>query len=142
MGLFWIRPFDYINLDSCNRTAFYENRMIPPNDTLIQPLIKKPPSGEDYFKILDICNSEFSSNNNLNFPVLSHKAWKEDIARLIFAIVDENSGMVEYKTIEFEGDLEVVFESLEQILPEVVAFKITDKNGNVRTLNAKAEYID
>lgn len=80
MGLFWVRPYDFVNLDSCNRTAFNENRMIPPSDALIQPLIKNPPTGEDYFKILDICNSEFASNNNLNFPVLSYKAWKEDIA--------------------------------------------------------------
>ena len=60
---------------------------------------------------------------------------------MIFAIVDEISGMIEYKTIEFEGDLEVVFGSLKQILPKAVAFKITDKNGNVRFLNAMAEYV-
>ena len=68
--------------------------------------------------------------------------------RLFFEIFTEEMLDIEHKVVEFEGKLEVVF-STESVLgsergiePVAVAFKITDKNGNVRTLNAKAEYID
>ncbi len=75
MGLFWMRPYDYINLDSCSRAAFNECRMIPPVDYTIQPMIKNVVSGEDYFKIIDLCKECFVIHNDLNFPELSYRAW-------------------------------------------------------------------
>lgn len=100
--------------------------------------------------VIDTCSGEIIADDNRFSVAQTYKTdigrviydySKLEIGRLIFAIVDENSGMVEYKTIEFEGDLEVVFGSLEQILPKAVAFKITDKNGKVKFLNAIAEYV-
>lgn len=75
MGLFWMRPYDYINLDSCSRAAFNECRMIPSVDYAIQPIIKNVVSGEDYFKIIDLCKDCFEIHRDLSFPELSHRAW-------------------------------------------------------------------
>lgn len=75
MGLYWIRPYSYINLDSYSRKAFNALKMIPPIDYNIIPLIKTLPSGNDYFNIIDICKEVFA-NHNLDFPTLSYNAWE------------------------------------------------------------------
>ena len=68
--------------------------------------------------------------------------------RLYLEIFTEDMADSENKVIEFEGELEVVFSSegvfgskdgLEAV---AVAFKITDKNGETKTINSKGEYID
>ena len=76
MGLFWVRPYDYINLDSCSRTAFNECRMIPPIDYGVRSMIKDVVNGEEYFKIIDLCKECFKTHKDLSFPELSHRAWK------------------------------------------------------------------
>ncbi len=68
--------------------------------------------------------------------------------RLFFEIFTEDMVDIENKVIEFEGELEVIFSS-EGVLGSkdgleavAVAFKITDKNGETKTINSKAEYVD
>lgn len=77
IGLFWIRPFNYINLDSRMREGFRKVNIIPPVDYPIIQLIKKVPSGKDYLKIIELCFNAFKTYN-YNFPLISYKAWIND----------------------------------------------------------------
>ena len=91
MGLFWIRPFDFINLDSCNRNGFIKNKMTPPADNDIVPLIKKLPSGEEYLKIIGLCEEQFKINN-LDFPTISRNAWLESNKTVVIKEINEFEG--------------------------------------------------
>lgn len=68
--------------------------------------------------------------------------------KLFFEISTEDMVDIENKVIEFEGELEVIFSSegifgsIDGLEAVAVAFKITDKNGETKTINSKAEYID
>ena len=77
MGLFWIRPYLFINLDSRNREFICDKKYFP--EDFIKSLngIKTLPSGKAYLEICESVNSliknklvEFNS-----FPELSHIAW-------------------------------------------------------------------
>lgn len=81
MGLFWARPKSYINLDSCMRTAFKNNSLIPPVDETISPLIKKLPSGAQYLTIIEECLKVFDTHPDLSFAKLSVKAWENSLDR-------------------------------------------------------------
>ena len=75
MGLYWFRPYTYINLDARNRKLLENNskRFLPNVD--IVKLLKKVPSGEDYLNIITLVKevmSEYAS-----FPELSYDAWKQ-----------------------------------------------------------------
>ncbi len=77
MGLFWIRPYLFINLDSRNREFICDKKYFP--EDFIKSLngIKTLPSGKAY---LEICESvNYLIKNKLvefnSFPELSHIAW-------------------------------------------------------------------
>lgn len=76
IGLYWMRPHYFINLDSLNReyiasaeeTAFLRE---------ILPSLKKVPEGRDYLTICHICR-ENASKDNLSWktlPEISRSAW-------------------------------------------------------------------
>lgn len=78
MGLYWVRPMQYINLDSRNRW-FIENPDNMPTDciSMIKGL-NSLPAGLDYVGICDaftkaLKNSKYKYKN---FPELSYYAWK------------------------------------------------------------------
>ncbi|MCY3753338.1 MAG: AAA family ATPase, partial [Alphaproteobacteria bacterium] len=69
MGLFWVRPWSYVSLDSQNR-PYIENRLglnIP----------EDPGSGEAYLELLDNLNDRFRQEDApvRSFPELSLEAW-------------------------------------------------------------------
>ena len=78
MGLYWIRPYDYLSLDSRNRW-YMENpdnisadmvaEIIAMNDTV--------PTGEKYLEIRDKCLTAMANGNYGydSFPMLSYRAW-------------------------------------------------------------------
>ncbi len=78
MALFWIRPFDYLALDSRNRWYIVDWRAMPDDYiSFIKPLIKDLPSAEDYLAICDECKTCLESPEVPfdNFPSLSFSAW-------------------------------------------------------------------
>lgn len=77
MGLFWIRPFRFINLDSRNRW-YFENGSGLPEDFVHQIDDNHVPSGNEYLQICDRLLSEFQKpgSNFGNFIELSSEAWK------------------------------------------------------------------
>lgn len=82
MGLFWIRPFEYINLDSINRWYLSNPNNIPEEFINKANNFKFVFSGEDYLSLCSDCrkileNGDYSYNN---FPELS---------RVAFALAEE-----------------------------------------------------
>ena len=77
MALYWIRPYEYINLDSRNR-RYISNPDNMPSD-FISSLgdFRTAPSGEQYLQISDRCRSilEKGDYRCKNFPELSYCAW-------------------------------------------------------------------
>lgn len=77
MGLYWIRPYYYLNLDGRNRQFLLESKET--SSIKIKDLsdLKQLPDAEIYLKLVYLCKESFS-NGKLNFhsfPQLSHAAW-------------------------------------------------------------------
>ena len=83
MGLYWVRPYFYVNLDSRNRKFLYNIEHMPADFVArYRPYIKtyaKVPSAEHYLNIIDACKAVFESGQYpyTTFPELSNAAWVE-----------------------------------------------------------------
>ena len=81
MGLYWIRPFTFINLDSVNR-AFMKARkdVTDAFADIFTDLDKGVPDGESYLSMCkrakDVLNQDGSTHRN--FPELSADAWEKN----------------------------------------------------------------
>ena len=80
IGLYWIRPYTFINLDSRNRWYMVDTNNMP--DEFINAINKKlnkVPYAEEYLEIRDICQKTFESAEckYKSFPELSYYAWIE-----------------------------------------------------------------
>ncbi len=79
MGLFWARPYTYLNLDGQNRNFLCnsENEMQDVLDVFADLVKDKVPSGEQYILMCKECVHIFSSNQYefANFPEMSHYVW-------------------------------------------------------------------
>lgn len=77
MGLFWIRPFTYLNLDGVNRTYILEHALF--SNSIQITNLKTPPNGETYLKLLHYVQENLKSDDaNVNtFPALSYAAWTD-----------------------------------------------------------------
>ena len=77
MGLYWIRPYTFINLDSRNR-KFLSDRKNTSEDVAAEiKTLKSVPAAEKYLSIRDHCRaaSESGKYGYSSFPELSYKAW-------------------------------------------------------------------
>lgn len=81
MGLFWIRPYRYINLDEQNRTFICNEKNNLNSVKLIFPNIEKGhvPNGEQYIAISNECKRIVNSGNYKfkNFIEMSHCSWSD-----------------------------------------------------------------
>lgn len=77
MGLYWIRPYSYINLDDRTRQYLGMGKVFPPVDTLVAGMVKKVPSGSEYLDIIERCKNAMSHDHVTvkSFVELSHRAW-------------------------------------------------------------------
>ena len=79
MGLYWIRPYVFMNLDSRSRW-FISNTENMPADFVakIQKQMDKVPTAEKYLEICDTCKIALATGNYeySNYPELSFYAWK------------------------------------------------------------------
>lgn len=78
MGLYWIRPYTYINLDSRNRWYISNVENMPAEFVdSIKKKINKVPNATDYLFIKDACIKalEVGSYEYQNYPELSYSAW-------------------------------------------------------------------
>lgn len=84
MGLFWIRPYTYINLDSLNRNYITDEKHMPLTFTeFVKKALKNVPDGVTYLKIKDWCQEALSKGQYeyTTFPELSEHAWMEAHAK-------------------------------------------------------------
>ena len=80
MGLYWIRPYTFINLDKTNRAFLSDPNNIPESIAEeIKALKTKPPLAEKYLDICDKCRTSISSGEYgySSLPELSYQAWKD-----------------------------------------------------------------
>ncbi len=93
MGLFWIRPFEYINLDSINRWYLSNPNNMPEEFINKANNFKFVFSGDDYLNLCSDCRGilETGYYSYNNFPELS---------RVAFALAEEINA--EKKRLEYE----------------------------------------
>ena len=78
MGLFWIRPYVYLNLDSRNRWFILDEKNMPAEFVKSMDKLVAPPSGEEYLAIIDRCKAVLATKAYPydSFPELSCYAWR------------------------------------------------------------------
>lgn len=77
MGLFWILPNTFLNLDSRNEWYIYDSGKIPEDIVKKLPKIKGKISAKEYFGVLDNLKDYLDSEESdlKNFKELSYDAW-------------------------------------------------------------------
>ena len=78
MGLYWIRPYEFINLDSRNRWFIVDPDNLPVDFVnSVKKKLNKVPYAADYLAIKDACLHALKDGNYeyKNYPELSYRAW-------------------------------------------------------------------
>lgn len=78
MGLYWIRPYVYLNLDSRNRWYLEDPENMPANFVAkVKPELREVPAAETYLEICALCQQALENGNYeyKTFPELSYYAW-------------------------------------------------------------------
>lgn len=78
MGLYWIRPYEFINLDSINRWFIVDPDNMPVDFVnSVKKKLNKVPYAADYLAIKDACLHALKDGNYeyKNYPELSYRAW-------------------------------------------------------------------
>ncbi|PYG84909.1 5-methylcytosine-specific restriction protein B [Ruminiclostridium sufflavum DSM 19573] len=78
MGLYWIRPYSYLNLDERNRSFLTEDSSSYAKEVHNITNFKQVPTAQMYLNIISLCKTFFKREgiNFKNFPELSCIAWK------------------------------------------------------------------
>jgi len=76
IGLFWIRPYSYLNLDEKNRKFLFEQEPFASRLSEIGKL-KQLPKADEYLQFIEPCKEIFESPDSRihSFPELSNNAW-------------------------------------------------------------------
>lgn len=78
MGLYWIRPYEFINLDSINRWFIVDPDNMPVDFVnSVKKKLNKVPYASEYLAIKDACMHALKDSDYeyKNFPELSYRAW-------------------------------------------------------------------
>ena len=75
MGLYWVRPYTYINLDARNRKLLENNNEKFSKKFDVIKLLKNVPSGKEYLDIISTTKEIMTEYKT--FPELSYDAWKQ-----------------------------------------------------------------
>ena len=86
MGLYWIAPTHFLNLDQRNTWYIYESGKMPTDLVDSLPIVEDKISASQYFEIVDKLKAFLDSNQSIfkNFIELSFEAWRysEEVNRL------------------------------------------------------------
>lgn len=79
VGLYWIRPFSYLNLDDPNRKYLTRDGGSYTADITKISSLKQLPYAKTYLDLIEACKNIFNQSNSAqhSFPELSYSAWKE-----------------------------------------------------------------
>lgn len=77
IALYWVRPYEYINLDSCNRGFICDTQNMPEEFIKNLGKLNDVPTAEKYLEINENCRSILAKGDYRykNFPELSYCAW-------------------------------------------------------------------
>lgn len=78
MGLYWIRPYEFINLDSINRRFIVDPDNMPVDFVnSVKKKLNKVPYAAEYLAIKDACLRALKDGNYeyKNYPELSYRTW-------------------------------------------------------------------
>ncbi len=78
VGLYWVRPYTFLNLDSKNKEFITDDQYMPHDFIEVtQKNLKKPPHAATYLEFKDLCKMIFDAGTYVyrNFPELSYAAW-------------------------------------------------------------------
>ena len=75
MGLFWIAPNVFLNLDSRNQWYIYESKKLPEDFVNTLPEVENKIAGNKYFEIVEKLQA-YVESKNINFKELSEEAWR------------------------------------------------------------------
>ena len=75
MGLYWVRPYTFINLDARNRKLLENNYEKFADKFDVIKLLKTVPSGKEYLNIISSTKEIMTEYET--FPELSYDAWKQ-----------------------------------------------------------------
>ncbi len=128
MGLFWIRPYDYINLDGRSRQFLAMGKAFPPVDFTIAQSLKVLPSGARYIEIIKMCKDAMEKSQIADFVELSHLAW--------LATTGEKTISTEYWPSLDEYNPNLTKDDWKRYLKEV---EIPDDRSAMEILNAIME---
>lgn len=95
MGLFWIRPYTYLNLDSTNRIVLSNSKTMPPEFIKKVGSLNSVPSAMKYLELIEDCKRVLDTKRYeyTNFPELSYFAWnlpKEKVSNDLIRDTSEN----------------------------------------------------
>ena len=78
MGLYWIAPTHFLNLDQRNTWYIYESGKMPTDLVHSLPIVEDKISASKYFEIVDKLRAFLDSNQSIfkNFIELSFEAWR------------------------------------------------------------------
>jgi 5-methylcytosine-specific restriction protein B len=81
MGLFWIRPYAYLNLDERNRSYLINKEFPYIKEVLSISSLKQVPSGRAYLELVELCKNIFRNDDipYHSFPELSFETWNTSI---------------------------------------------------------------
>ena len=101
MGLYWIRPYTFINLDSRNRWFIADAQNMPGEFVIaVEKKLKKVPYAADYLEIKDLCKKTLDTGEYgyKNFPDLSYTSWvvSEKVNQEIAAEKDQKTSKAEF----------------------------------------------
>ena len=98
MGLYWIRPYTFINLDSTNRAFITDTDNMPSYFVDIFSNIDKLPDGKSYISMCESAKNAFNKKDckYKSFPELSYAAWKTTFPKENTSLVDSDVKDVDY----------------------------------------------
>ena len=78
MGLYWIRPYSYLNLDERNRSYLIGDSNSYATEIINISNLKQLPDAQTYLNLISVCKSSFDKEDSMfnSFPELSFRAWK------------------------------------------------------------------
>jgi 5-methylcytosine-specific restriction protein B len=81
MGLYWIRPYSYLNLDEKNRDYLLHDKDFSTKILTLSNL-KQLPDARTYLHLVELCQTIFARNDSevKSFPKLSYNAWTSSIS--------------------------------------------------------------
>ncbi|MEO3945280.1 AAA family ATPase [Gorillibacterium sp. CAU 1737] len=82
IGLFWIRPYSFLNLDERNRSYLTNGHHSLALEIPSQTKLKQFPNSSTYLRLIAICQGDFKRDGSpyQNFPELSYAAWQSSTA--------------------------------------------------------------